>query len=69
MNNIFDFAPKELVQDAFLCWCFNFDESNNILEKEFSYKLVQEIYNYCGGTNKVKYKRNNTINSTKSFKN
>ena len=57
MNNIFDFAPKELVQDAFLCWCFNFDKSNNILEKDFSYKLVQEIYNYCGGSKKLSIRK------------
>ncbi|MGL6113455.1 MAG: PD-(D/E)XK nuclease family protein [Cetobacterium sp.] len=52
MNNIFDFAPKELVLDAFLCWCFNFHKSENKIEKEFSHNLIQEIYNYCGG-NKI----------------
>jgi len=57
MNNIFDFAPKELVQDAFLCWCFNFDKTNNILEKNFSHNLAQEIYNYCGGTKKLSIKK------------
>lgn len=57
MNNIFDFAPKELVQDAFLCWCFNFDKTNNILEKNFSHNLAQEIYNYCGGTEKLSIKK------------
>ena len=57
MNNIFDFAPKELVQDAVLCWCFNFDKTNNILEKNFSHNLAQEIYNYCGGTKKLSIKK------------
>jgi len=44
MNNIFDYAPKELVMDAFLCWCFNFFNSEDVEGKEFSVKLVNFIY-------------------------
>ena len=61
MNNIFEFAPKELVLDAFLCWCFNFDKSENILEKEFSHNLVKEIYALCGGKKKLNIKAINPL--------
>lgn len=68
MNNIFDFAPKELVQDAFLCWCFNFNESDDPLRKEFSYKLAQEIYEYCGGITKLDIKKITPLTQQKSSK-
>lgn len=43
-NNIFNFATSELSQDAFLCWCLNWQNDNsNIKLKEMSKKLVFEM--------------------------
>lgn len=55
-NNLFEFAPKELVQDAFLCWCFNFKKDSGKEEWEFSKKLVQYIYELCDGSKKLDIK-------------
>lgn len=42
MNNIFNYAPKELVTDAFLAWCFTEFNDNPLIKSKasnFFYKL------------------------------
>ena len=53
MNNIFEFAPKELVQDAFLCWCFNFKKEDGEEEWNFTKNIIQGIYEITGGKEKL----------------
>lgn len=38
MNNLFEFATKELSQDAFICWFLNFAHKNHLGEN----KVIQE---------------------------
>ena len=44
MNNIFKFAPKELVLDAFICWIINFLDSENKEEKTFAENFLKFVY-------------------------
>lgn len=44
MNNIFNFATKELVLDAFICWLVNFSKSNRIEEKKVAFQFLNSIY-------------------------
>lgn len=49
MKNLFSYAPKELSQDAFLCWLFNNSEEDEIgtVAKE----LLSEMVNLTKGYN------------------
>ena len=43
MKNIFDYATKELSQDAFLCWLFENYNCENIKVREISLNLLSEF--------------------------
>ncbi len=44
MKNLFDFATKELSQDAFICWLVNnYDNDNNIELKRLAYDFINFI--------------------------
>lgn len=47
MKNLFDFATKELSQDAFLRWLFENYECENEKVREIAYGLI----NYLTGLN------------------
>lgn len=47
-NNIFDFATRELSQDAFICWCLNW---HNCGETASLYPLAQELLALMGEPN------------------
>lgn len=57
MNNIFEYAPKELVMDAFLCWCFNVFNSEDAKGEEFSVELVNFIYGLKHKGKKINVKK------------
>lgn len=40
MNNIFKFAPSELVFDAFVCWTLNFFNEGNFEERKYSEEFI-----------------------------
>ncbi|MCR4658546.1 MAG: hypothetical protein K5770_20295 [Lachnospiraceae bacterium] len=44
LNNIFNFATKELSQDAFICWCINWIN----FPKESLYQLAVDILHLLG---------------------
>ncbi|MBN1468285.1 MAG: PD-(D/E)XK nuclease family protein [Fusobacteriaceae bacterium] len=56
MNNIFKFAPSELVFDAFVCWTLNFFNEGNQEEKEYAEDFINLIYGkkFLNKTIKVK---------------
>lgn len=54
MNNIFKFAPSELVFDAFVCWTLNFFNEGNFEERKYSEEFINLIY-------KKKYPNNDSI--------
>ena len=44
MKNLFDFATKELSQDAFICWLVsNYDNNENIELKKLAYEFINFI--------------------------
>ena len=54
-NNIFKFAPNELVQDAFICWLLNEKKDEKI--KEVAHKILRHILK--DAKNKIKEDVNN----------
>ena len=44
MNNIFEYAPKELVLDSFICWLFNFFNTDNKNDKKTAIELISKFY-------------------------
>ena len=46
MNNIFDFATKELSQDAFICWLFYNYNSKDSQLKEIAYKFINYLTDF-----------------------
>ena len=44
MNNIFKFAPSELVFDAFVCWSLNFFNESNAEEKKYAEDFINLLY-------------------------
>ena len=54
MNNIFKFAPSELVFDAFVCWTLNFFNEGNFEERKYSEEFINLIY-------KKKYPNNDSV--------
>ncbi|MCQ2478488.1 MAG: hypothetical protein MJ091_04665 [Clostridia bacterium] len=48
MKNLFDYATKELSQDAFLRWLFeNFDCEDNLSLKEASQQVLKKLCKIC----------------------
>ena len=43
MNNLFNFAHKELSQDAFICWCLNFVNSSDKKERSFGLDMLKLV--------------------------
>ena len=57
-NNIFKYAPNELVQDAFICWLLNWINSKNDEEniKEVAKSILEKIIeDYKGKKQTINY--------------
>lgn len=49
MKNLFDFATKELSQDAVICWLFDCYNSDNPLLKKASYNFINSLTGFDVG--------------------
>lgn len=73
-NNIFDYATKELSQDAILCYIFKNFYSDNVKEREISKKFIKEfVFNGKNvdikDINNLKYEGQNKVKQIKKYGN